>query len=87
MNCYKEMLLEVLLVLLLYFVIFGIFLCFWGIIKEMIEISDIFVVCNFEEEFEIVEEIIIEDKCDFLKGIIDQGKVDKLFGKILWMVK
>lgn len=87
MNRYKEMLLEVLLVLPLYFVIFGILLCFRGIIKEMTEISDILAVCNLEEEPEIAEEITTEDKRDFLKGIIDQGKADKLPGKTPWTVK
>lgn len=80
------MLLEVLLVLPLYAAIFGIFWRFRYTIKAMSEIDEIFASCTLPET---EESTMVEEPCkrEFLKGVINQGKADKLPGKTLWTVK
>ena len=78
------MIFEVLLVLPLYVVIFGIFWSFRYIIKMMTEIDEIILAnCSLEEETTQKD----TSKRGFFISVIEQGKADKLSGKTPWSMK
>ena len=79
----NKMLLEVLLILPMYIVFFGIFWRFRHLIKVMTDIDEIFSVEHGDEG--VCEEEV--DKRDFLVQVIMQGKADKLPGKTKWTEK
>ena len=78
------MIFEVLLVLPLYVVIFGIFWSFRYIIKMMTEIDEI-ILANRSLEEETTQKDT--SKRGFFISVIEQGKADKLSGKTPWSMK